>query len=142
MRWLWIVLAGLTAGVLVNLSGIGLVYFVLGRPYVESLVAHLPGPAGPGTAVRHLGIRFGFGVLCVFLYASLRPSYASGLAAACASGAFLYLAAYVPLSLALNEFGILAGWRLWVALAWGLAEAVLAALLGAFVYGRMAGSGL
>jgi hypothetical protein len=46
----------------VNLSGIGFVYLVLGQSYGEALVAHLPRPRGPGTALRHLGTRFGFGV--------------------------------------------------------------------------------
>jgi hypothetical protein len=141
MRWPWIVLAGLAAGLVFNLSGIGLVHLVLGRSYVEALLAHVPGPPGPGTALRHLGIRFGFGILSVLLYALLRPSYASGLVAACASGTFLFLAGYLPLSVALNEFGILQGWRFWVALPWGLAEAVLATLVGASVYAKLAGPG-
>jgi hypothetical protein len=42
-------LAGLAAGLWINLSGVAVVYFVLGSEFVQSLVAHLPGqPAQPG----------------------------------------------------------------------------------------------
>lgn len=141
MRWFRILVAGLAAGVFINLSGMALAHLALGRAYVEALIAHLPGPVGPGTFVRHLSTRFLFGILLVLLYAWLRPVLATQQAAVTASAGFLFLAAYLPLALTLNEFGILVGWRLWVALAWSLAEVEGASLIGVFVYASMAGSG-
>lgn len=134
-----VILGGLAAGLFINLSGLAEVHFLLGREYIKALLAHVPHSTGPGTLVRHLSIRFGLGLLCVLLYAALRPRFDRGVGAAVAAGGFLFLAGYVPLSAMLNEFGILMGWRLWAALLWGASETLVAALLGSYLYDRLQG---
>jgi hypothetical protein len=134
-----VLLGGLVAGLLINVSGMALAHFVLGPDYVKAFVQHLPGPPGAGTFVRHLAVRFGFGFLAVLLFALLRPGLGS--AAAPAAAGFLFFASYLTLALALSEFGILGGWRLWVSLVWGAAEVLLATLAGAFVYLKTGGAG-
>ncbi len=131
------VLAGLVAGLWINLSGMALVYFVLGSEYVHRLVELVPQPTGPGMVIRHLSLRFGFGILCVALYALLRPRVHPATTAALVAAAFLFLLGYVPLSAMLNELGALVGWRLWVSLAWGAGEALVATLLGSYLYERI-----
>jgi hypothetical protein len=46
MRIAWILLAGLAAGLWINVSGMASVHLMLGPGYVKALVAHLPGPPG------------------------------------------------------------------------------------------------
>lgn len=131
------VLSGLAAGLWINLSGVTLVHFVLGNEYVETLMGHVPGQPGPGTLVRHLGIRFALGIVSVLLYAALRPRFERQAVAAVVAAAFLFFAGYVPLGAMLNEFGILVGWRLWATLLWGAGETIVAALLGSYLYERL-----
>ena len=139
MRIGMLLLGGLVAGLVINLSGIAVVRFLLGPDYVHSLMSHVPEPVGPATFVRHLGIRFGFGILGVVLFAALRPRFHATAPAAVAAGTFLFLAAYVPLALMLNEIAVLVGWKLWATLAWGLGEAIVAVLLGAMLFVRLGG---
>jgi hypothetical protein len=134
-----VVLGGLVAGLLINVSGIALVHFVLGPDYVKTFLQHLAGPPGAGTFARHLTIRFCFGLLAILLYAALRPAF--GGAAAPAAAGVLFVASYLPLALMLSEFGVLRGWQLWASLAWGAGEVVLATLAGAFVYVKTGGAG-
>jgi hypothetical protein len=134
-----VILCGLAAGLFINLSGLTEVHFVLGPEYVNALLSHLPHPTGPATLVRHLSVRFGLGILCIALFAALRPRFDLGTTAAVTAGAFLFFAAYVPLSVMFNELGLLAGWRLWAALLWGLAEALIATLLGSHLYEKLTG---
>jgi hypothetical protein len=132
-----VLISGLLAGLWINLSGLILVGGVLGAEYVQGLGAHLPEPPGPATFLRHLCLRFGLGIVCVALYALLRPRFATLSGGALAAAAFLFLAAYLPLAAMLNEIGVLTGWRLPVTLAWGVGEAWVAALLGALLYDRL-----
>jgi len=134
-----LLLGGLVAGLVINLSGMAVVRFLLGPGYVESLMSHVPGPVGPATLVRHLAVRFGFGLLGVALFAVLRPQFHGTVPAAVAAGVFLFLAAYVPLAMMLNEIAVLVGWKLWATLAWGAAEAIVAVLLGSLLYERLGG---
>jgi hypothetical protein len=73
----------------------------------------------------------------VALYSLLRGPCGSLLRGATAAGAFLFLAAYVPLCVMLNELAILVGWRLWAALGWGMGEALSAMLVGAWLSDRL-----
>lgn len=132
-----ILLGGFLAGVLINVSGISLAHFVLGPDYVKAFVAHLPGPPSGALMARHLLLRFVFGLVCVFLYAALRPGF-GGAAVPVAAG-ILFLASYLPLGMMLREFGILQGWRFVATMVWGAGEALLATLAGAFVYLKAGG---
>jgi hypothetical protein len=45
-------LGGLVAGLLINLSGMGLAHFVLGPDYVKAFLQHVSGPPSSGTLDR------------------------------------------------------------------------------------------
>lgn len=134
-----VLLGGLVAGLLINVSGMALAHFALGPDYVKTFVQHLPGPPGAGMFARHLAVRFGFGFLAVLLYAALRPGLGGAASLAAAGG--LFFASYLPLALMLSEFGILRGWRLGVSLVWGAGEILLCTMAGAFVYLKTGGAG-
>lgn len=139
MRAAWVVPAGLVAGLVINFSGIAVVHFLLGPDYVSSLLALVPDPKSPWILVHHLSIRFGFGILCVLLFAALRPAFFHRWTTVLAAGGFVFLAGYVPLAAMLNEFGVLSGWKMWATLLSGWAEAVGATFLGAWLFERLAG---
>jgi len=136
-RPLPILAGGLVAGLVVNVSGIVLAHFVLGPGYMQDFLRHLPGPPSGAMAARHLGVRFGFGILCVLFLLALRPAFGRGAPAAAAVA--LLLSGYVPLSLALYEVGILRGWRFAVALVWSAAEVYLGVLAGGLVHRKAGG---
>ncbi len=83
---------------------------------------------------RHLGVRMVFGLVVAFLYAATRPRLGPGPSTAVVSGIVVWLLAYVTLLNAFDELGVVGGPWLWLAGAWGIAEAVLAAFVAAAVY--------
>jgi len=134
INWARVVLGGLAAGVLINLSGMLLAGLVLGQEYVEAFKAKVIPQSDLSMFARHFGLRLWFGVLAVFLYAAFRPRFGAGPWTAVLAGTVVFLAAGLVLLLALNDLGLLSGRRLWIAAAWTLAETVIATLAGAWLY--------
>ena len=60
-----VLLSGLVAGVIINISGIVLAHFVLGREYMDRFILQLPAAPSSMMFVRHLSLRFGFGLILV-----------------------------------------------------------------------------
>ncbi len=129
----WI-LGGILAGLIMNVSGVVLGHAVLGEEYIGAMRSHMASPPSIVTVVKNIGLRLGFGLLAVFLYAGFRPRFGPGPKTAVVAGVVLWLAVHLPAAIALSNFGILTGWRLWVDLAWTLAEACVATVAGAWIY--------
>jgi hypothetical protein len=125
---------GLAAGLVLLASGIVLGHGVLGPEYVRAFASHRAHPVTIATVIENTAIRLAYGFLLAFLYAALRPRFGAGPRTAVVAGAFFWLSAYVPRFLELSDFGILNGWRLAVSVPWSLAEVLLAALLGGWLY--------
>jgi len=134
INWGRVVVGGLAAGIVINVSGILLAHFVLGPAYVEAFKAKVSGQPEVLMLVKHVGLRLWFGVLIVFVYAGFRPRFGPGPRTAVLAGATVFLAAGLVLLAALNDFGLLSGAQLWIAAAWTLVENVVAGLAGAWVY--------
>lgn len=132
-RRAWIV-GGLVAGLWLTVSGVVLGHLVYGPAYVEGYRQHLAAPPSGWTIVKNIVVRFGYGFLGAFLYAAFRPRFGAGPKTALGAGLVLWLAGYVPLAIALAEFGILTGWRLAVGLPWTLAEAMIGCLIAGRLY--------
>lgn len=130
--WLW---AGLLAGLVISLSGSLLAHNVLGPSYVAAYRAHMihPLPVGP-TIALNLAIRFGFGLLGMFLYVAFRPRFGPGPGTAALAGLALAAGTYLPNLLLLGQFGILTGPQALLSAGWGVAEAILACIAGAWAY--------
>lgn len=129
-----IAFGGLAAGLLLLFSGVALGHGVLGPEYVRAFASHRVHPATAATVIENTATRLAFGFILVFLYAALRPRFGPGPRTALVAAAIFWLSAYLPRLLELSDFGILGGWRLAVSAPWGLAELVLAALLGGWLY--------
>lgn len=134
INWARVVLGGLAAGLIINVSGILLAHFALGPEYVEAFKAKMPPQPMPLMFAKHVGLRLWFGVLAVFIYAGFRPRFGPGPLAAVLAGLSVFLAAGLVLLLSLNDLGLLTGRRFWIAAAWTLAETVVATLAGAWLY--------
>ena len=127
-------LGGLAAGILLLASGVALGHGVLGPEYVRAFASHRAHPVSAATVIENTAIRLGYGFLVAFLYAGLRPRFGAGPRTAIVAALFVWVAAFLPRYLTLEEFGILTGWRLGVSLPWGLAELLLASLLAGWIY--------
>ena len=125
-----VVAGGLVAGFLYNGGGITLAILL----NLEDTFARLGAEPSLGAGLMHLGIRFGLGIVSVFLYAGIRPRFGAGPNTAILAGALMWVTAYVPATLILQELGVFTGAQAAIAVAWGLMEACVATIAGALVY--------
>jgi hypothetical protein len=125
-----VVAGGLLAGVLYNGGGITLAILL----NLESTFARLGVEPSLASGSLHLGIRFGLGIVSVFLYAGIRPRFGAGPNTAVLAGVLMWLTAYVPWILVMHELGVFSGSQATIAIAWGLLDACIATLAGALVY--------
>ena len=129
-----VLLGGLIAGLICNVSGILLGIFVLhdeARAIVQAM-EHPPSPLR--MLVQHVSMRLGLGLLTVWLYAAIRPRFGPGARAALWAGLFLYLTAYVFAGLLFEEIGIYSTRTTAIVLVWSAVEVALMALVGAWFY--------
>jgi len=107
---------------------------VLGAQMEASLAAlNLPSVGGEAIAVFTVGA-FVLGLLLIWLYAAIRPRFGPGPKTAIIAALVLWLTAWAWPSLGQGLMGVFPGKLLAVAVAWGFAEVILAALAGAWFY--------
>lgn len=109
-----VVLGGLVAGILYNLGGITLAS-LMDLPAALSRLGWQPTPLA---GLAHLGMRFGFGFLGVFLYAAIRPRFGPGPRTAVIAGLLVWLSAYLPLTIMLTELGAFTTAQAFVSVGW------------------------
>lgn len=130
IRWRSVAVGGLAAGLVLNFSGMAsAVALDLG-----SALGRLGWEPAPWTFGFHLGLRFLLGGVCVLLYAAFVPRFGVGTRSMLAAALVLWLAAYANFTLLLGELGAFEGLVVLAALAWGLAESVLATAVGSRFY--------
>lgn len=126
-----ILLGGLVAGLICNLSGMAMGAFVLADDF-RAVIARLQHPPTPlEMFAQHIGMRFLLGVLVVWLYAAIQPRFKPGWWTALRAAGFLFLAAYGLPALMLLELEIYSPRTTVIALGWGLVEITVMALAGA-----------
>jgi len=129
-----IVTGGLLAGLVYCLGGITLASLILADDLARAAAAFGVPPLSPGGFATHLSLRMLFGILTVWLYASVRPRLGGGPATAQVVALVVWLLSY-PLVLGLAaQIGYLPAGALWKVAAWGLVETSVAAQAGAFTY--------
>ena len=121
---------GLLAGLLYNGGGITLAILL----NLETAFVQLGAEPSIAAGLLHLGIRFGLGIVSVFLYAAIRPRFGAGPNTAILAGILMWLTAYVPGTLVMQQLGVFTGTQAAIAIAWGLMEACIATIAGALVY--------
>ncbi|PYS28110.1 MAG: hypothetical protein DMG11_13920 [Acidobacteria bacterium] len=132
-----VVIGGLVAGLIINISETIMNVPVLG-PQMEAALKQLNLPAIGGAAIGVFVVgAFVLGLLLVWLYAAIRPRFGPGPKTAIIAGLVLWLLAYVWPSLGNGLTGFMPMKLLTVAVLWGLAEVIVAALVGGALYKEM-----
>ncbi|MDQ1707679.1 MAG: hypothetical protein QOJ88_890 [Pyrinomonadaceae bacterium] len=129
-----VLLGGLLAGLVMNISEFVLNSIVLGAQMKDFFTSHkFTDPAGSFIAIAVM-LTFVLGVALVLLYAMIRPRFGPGPRTAIIAAVLVwfFIAVYTGI---LNNvlFGIPAGTAILV-IVWVLVEYILGALVGAFVY--------
>jgi len=127
-------IGGLLAGLIINISETILNIPVLGAQSEAAMKAlNLPA-VGTGPIVVFIIGGFVLGLILVWLYAAIRPRFGPGPKTAIIAAMILWFLAYLWPSLGTGLLGFMPMKLLFVSVAWGLAEVILAALAGGAVY--------
>ena len=129
-----IVVGGLLAGLVINISETILNLFVVAAPMEEALKArNLPAIGGGAIGIFVL-LCFALGISVVWLYAAIRPRYGAGPRTAICAGLAVWWFSFVFPQVGNVAMGFFPAGVTAAATVWGLAEIVIASLVGARVY--------
>lgn len=129
-----VVVGGLVAGLVINVSEYILNEPVLGAEITSALSAHNLPPVSGGAIAWFLTYGFALGIVLVWLYAAIRPRYGPGPKTAACAGTAVWFLAYVTASLNFGVIGLLSARLLIIALIWGLVELIVAGIVGGRLY--------
>jgi hypothetical protein len=129
-----VIVGGLLAGLLVNISEFVLNTFVIGQDMDAAMKAMNRPPMNSGMIVWFVVLGFLLGIATVWLYAAIRPRFGPGVTTAvCAASAVWFLAYAYPTAfmMILHVFPRKA---MAISVVWGLVEIVVAGVGGAWAY--------
>jgi hypothetical protein len=89
-------------------------------------------PQSGGTIAVWMILGFAMGIASVWLYAAIRPRYGAGAATAARAGVFVWFFASLVFTVVIVNMGLFPFNAL--AVVWELAQAILATILGAWLY--------
>jgi len=128
-------LGGIVAGILVNVSETILNTVVLKRPWEDAMRA-MGKPMVMTSTAMMVWIAWGFvyGILCVWVYAGIRPRFGPGPATAARAGFVAWLLAGLLPSVAMANMGIAPASLLTTSAIWTLVESIVVTIVGAALY--------
>jgi hypothetical protein len=129
-----VILGGLLAGLVINISETILNVPVMGQQMEDALKGRNLPPVGGSAVGVFVAGGFVVGLLLVWLYAAIRPRFGPGPKTAILAAVVLWLLAYAWPSLGTGLVGFMPMKLLAVATLWGLGEVILAALAGGAIY--------
>src|SRR5262245_48921356 len=137
MNLLRVLLAGLLAGLVMNIGEAALHAGVLGEDTAtlyKTLNAPLPTPSN--TIPLLVGTTFLMGLTAMWLYAAIYPRFGGKAKTAAIVGVVVWLLSHVwsGVYLGAGYAGIFTPRLAWIPVIWGLPEAALATLAGSLVY--------
>ncbi len=130
-----VLLGGLLAGVLINISEFLLHTVVLRRDFEEAMRT-LNRPSAMTGGQTLVWIIFGFliGIASVWLYAAIRPRYGPGAGTAARAGLAVWFFGSLLTAIADSNLGLFPSNVLVVSAVWELVQSVIATILGAWTY--------
>jgi hypothetical protein len=129
-----VVIGGIVAGLIVNISEILLNIVILGAD-MNAAMARLNLPPVEGAAIGvFVAMGFALGIATIWLYAAIRPRYSPGPRTALCAGAAVWFFAYAYPSAGSAVMGVFPGRMMVIGVIWGLGEILLAAVAGAYFY--------
>jgi hypothetical protein len=132
-----VLLGGLVAGVVMNASEAALHGGLLGADAVELFKRFgLADTTQPWQMAALVGVTFVLGVASVWLYAAIRPRFGPGPTTAICAGLAVWVLAHLwsGVYLGAGYTGLITPRLAWVPVVWGLVEAPLGTLAGAWLY--------
>jgi hypothetical protein len=130
INWGRVILGGIVAGVVVNISEWILNDMVLKRHNEEAMKAL--GKTGSGSIPVWLLWGFVLGITAVWLYAAIRPRFGPGPGTALKAGLAVWILAYLLSGIAMTNLGIFPFNA--VGFVWCLVTALVATVAGAWLY--------
>lgn len=130
-----VILGGLLAGLVINISEFLLNTLVLAKPWAEAMKAlnrEMPMDSGAMTFFTLLG--FALGLIATWLYAAIRPRYGAGPMTAICAGLTVWALASLYASAAMMPMHLFPQRLLMYGVLWQLFELPIATLAGAWIY--------
>lgn len=135
VNWKRIILGGLLAGLVVNLSEALVDGVILKKEWMDAMTAlGKTMDLGGSIAVISLGLVFLIGCLTIWLYAGIHPRYGPGPKTALRVAFAVWVLNWVPATVGMITLGLFPARLLLIDAVVGLPVVVLATLLGAWVY--------
>lgn len=128
-----VILGGILAGVVVNVSEFSLHQVVLKAQEAETLKAlGKTMPEGGGVIAVWMLWGFAWGIAAIWLYAAIRPRYGAGPATAVRAGLAAWFFASLLMTAATTNMGLLpfSG----IEFCWTLVQSIVAAVVGGWAY--------
>ena len=129
-----VVVGGLVAGLIINVSEYILNEPVLGAQMASQLTAHNLPPIGGNAIAVFVILGFLLGLVLVWLYAAIRPRFGAGPKTAAIAGGLVWFLDYFCGAIGFGALGLFPTNLIIIALVWGLIELIVAALVGARLY--------
>lgn len=131
-RWLR---GGIIAGLLINISEAVLHVVILKKPW-ESAMGSLGRAAtmSPTAMLVWAAWGFAYGLLCVWVYAAIRPRFGPGAGTAVKAGLAAWLLSGLLPSVTMGNIGLLPASLLLITGVWTLVESVVVTIAGAWIY--------
>jgi hypothetical protein len=129
-----VILGGLLAGLVINISEFILNTVVVGAQMEQVLKAHNMPPIGNSAIATFIFFGFLLGILTIWLYAAIRPRYGAGPGSAIMAGLIVFFLAYVYSNAGLTVLGFMPTNMMLIIDGWGLVEILIAAVAGAWLY--------
>jgi hypothetical protein len=129
-----VVLGGLLAGLVINISEALLLGVVFAAEMVAMLAAKNKPPINGSMIGMFVLLGFGLGVVLIWLYAAIRPRLGPGVQTAICAGLMVWGLAYLYPNLTAFIIRLFPRRMLVVQTVWGLVELMIAATAGAWLY--------
>ena len=129
-----VILGGLLAGLIINVSEAVLNTVVIAAPMEELLRTHNLPPVGNSAIFTFIFLGFLLGIVTIWVYAAIRPRYGAGPGAAIMAGLAVFFLAYAYPTAGMAVMGMMPRAMTLIVLGWGLVEVLAGAVAGAYVY--------
>ncbi len=129
-----VIVGGLVAGLIINVSEYILNEPVLGADMTAALTDHNLPAVGGGAIAVFVTMGFLVGLVLVWLYAAIRPRLGAGPKTAAIAAIVVWFLNYFSGALTIGALGLFPAKLILVSLVWGLVELLVAALVGGMLY--------
>lgn len=129
-----VVIGGLFAGLVINIGEYILNGIVIATQWVALREHFGLGSLSHGQMAAAVTITFAYGIVLIWIYAAIRPRFGPGPRTAIIAGLTLWVIAYVLFTASLLASGMLSTGLTLATILWGVFEAPIAAVAGAWLY--------